>query len=433
MTAGPTTRPGRTATLALLFVSRALSQAGTSLQGIAQSLVVLTLPNGDHLVGLVAVVPTVAALLLSGVGGRLSDRFSPHAVLLCTQPLLAVIALGMGVAARADLLGAGGLVAGIVVLNLVAALGTAAWQVLISGVAGGARPGATLHTVAIDVGLIMGALVAAPTIAALSTGGAFILNAVSYLVPTVTLIVLRGGGQSGTTPALGGGRATVRQVLAGLPHRRELAAVVVAATAAALVGTSLPTLLLLLIHQEWATDVAVYGVFLGAMSAGSLVGGVLTWRWASSARGVHIEATLLGVLVLAVAAMPTRAATLVVLLPVGFLFLTLRVGVTAYVQRMAPSYARATTVALLSVVLAGAQIIGTTGFTALSAAIGARRTIAVAGLLLIVSAALVVGALARTRRSHVARHRSPRTPAGRAAPAGRSAPAGRERGSELVS
>ncbi|GAA1650445.1 MFS transporter [Actinoplanes couchii] len=395
--------------LPLLFTSRALSQTGTSLQGIAQSLIILAIPGGDRLVGLVAVLPTVSVLLLGGVGGRLADRFSPRAVLLGTQPALAMIALGMGLGKPGD----AGILAGVVLLNLVAALGTAAWQVLISGVTGDGRirPGTIVNTVALDTGLIAGSLIAAPTITTLGTGGAFVLNAVSYAVPTIVLLLLPDARRTVTPRAF-----TARQLLAGLIRDREVVTVTVAATAAALVGTSLPTLLLLLVHHERATDVAVYGLFLGAMSAGSLIGGILTWRWRSSVRTVRIEAAALGVLVLAVAVASGTIVTAALLLPVGFLFLTLRAGVTTFIQQRAPAGGQATAVALLSLVLAGAQIVGTTGFTFLAAVLGVRHTIAVAGALLLLAVLAVLTVVAVLGRRHGNRDRpapAARVPAGR--------------------
>ncbi|HEX7304502.1 MFS transporter [Lentzea sp.] len=387
----------------MLFIARGLSQVGTSLQVIAQSLAIVSMPGGDRLVAVVAVVPTAAVVLLSGVGGSLADRFSPRAVLLSTQPMLALIALSMGVAGQAGVLGAGRLITGVVVLNLVASLGTAAWQVLISDATGGVeiRQGTTINTAALDAGLIVGAVLAAPVIAMSGSSGAFILNGASYLVTTLTVAALRGAAGSCETTVVRGERVTARHVFGRLLGTWETSAVVLTAMAAALVGTSLPVLLLLLVHQERATDGAVYGAFLGAMSAGSLVGGIVTWQHISTARRVLGEAIGLGLLVLAVACMPGTASTLVVLVPVGFLFLTLRVGVVSYVQLRAPAGGRARTVALFSLVLAGAQIIGTTGFTMLAAEIGARWSIAAAGLLLVIMVSAVLAWAARRRRPPV--------------------------------
>jgi predicted MFS family arabinose efflux permease len=370
---------GRRTTLGLLFIGRAMSQIGTSLQGIAQSLIILSYPHGDRLVGIVAVLPTVSVLLLGWLGGRLADRFSPRGVLLSTQPVLALIALSLGLGHP----GIVGLLTGILLLNLVAALGTAAWQLVISEKAGDgrARPGAIVNTVALDAGLIVGSFMAAPAVATLGPSGLFLLNAVSYLVPAAVLAGL--GRRRERPPATSTEQVTLRTVGRSLAGDRELLSALAGATMAALVGTGLPTLLLLLVHQERATDVAVYGLFLGAMSMGSLTGGVMTWRRGASARVVQIEVGVLGAAVLGVSAMSGTAMTVAVLLPVGFLFLTLRVGVTTLLMKRVPDRARATTISLMSVVLAGAQIIGTTGFAALATSVGARRTLAVAGSLLL--------------------------------------------------
>jgi hypothetical protein len=306
-------------------------------------------------------------------------------VLLCTQPVLALIALSLGLGRP----GIVGLLAGILLLNLVAAAGTAAWQVFISATAsdGRIRPGTIVNTVALDAGLIVGSLIAAPAVATVSASGVFLLNAVSYLVPTAVLVVL---GRRSRSPATSNEQVTVRKVAILLSSDRELLAVLAGATMAALVGTSLPTLLLLLVHQERATNIAVYGLFLCAMSVGSLTGGVLTWRRRASARGMQIEVGVLGVVVLAIAAVSGTAVTVAVLAPAGFLFLTLRVGVTTLLQQRAPAGARARTISLMSVVLAGAQITGVTGFSLLATSIGARPTLAVAGSLLLATGIAVV-------------------------------------------
>jgi hypothetical protein len=68
------------------------------------------------------------------------------------------------------------------------------------------------------------------------------------------------------------------------------------------------------------------------------------------------------------------------------------------VQLQAPAHGRATTVALLSLVLAGAQIVGTTSFSALASVVGARRTIALVGLLLVIAVVAISVATGLSRQ-----------------------------------
>src|SRR5262250_2544965 len=69
----------------LFWVGQLVSQIGTWMQSVGQAWLVLELTRSPFQLGLVTALQFTPVLLLSPVGGALSDRFAKRRVLLVTQ------------------------------------------------------------------------------------------------------------------------------------------------------------------------------------------------------------------------------------------------------------------------------------------------------------------------------------------------------------
>src|SRR5262245_23209981 len=77
----------------LFWVGQLVSQIGTWMQSVGQAWLVLELTHSPFQLGLVTALQFTPILLLSAVGGALSDRFSKRTILLVTQTAMMIQAL----------------------------------------------------------------------------------------------------------------------------------------------------------------------------------------------------------------------------------------------------------------------------------------------------------------------------------------------------
>src|SRR2546427_4182332 len=98
----PTPRPVRLGALRhrdfrLFWIGQLVSQIGTWMQSVAQAWLVLELTHSPLQLGIVSALQFTPVLLLSPVGGALSDRFAKRRVLLVSQTAMKLQALVLAV------------------------------------------------------------------------------------------------------------------------------------------------------------------------------------------------------------------------------------------------------------------------------------------------------------------------------------------------
>src|SRR3989454_11783657 len=79
----------------LFWIGQLVSQIGTWMQSVGQAWLVLELTQSPLQLGVVSALQFTPILLLSPVGGALSDRFAKRRVLLASQAAMMVQALAL--------------------------------------------------------------------------------------------------------------------------------------------------------------------------------------------------------------------------------------------------------------------------------------------------------------------------------------------------
>lgn len=177
----------------LYFASQLISLVGTWLQIIAQSWLVLQLTNSAFMVGLVSAMGFLPLLLFSLLGGVIVDRFHKKDLLIFTQVASMILAFILGVLVLLNLVNIWFVAALSFLLGVVNALDMPARQSFtIEMVGRDYLPSA----IALNMGTFNGARVIGPAIAGIliarfGTGGAFILNGISFVAPIISLMLMR--------------------------------------------------------------------------------------------------------------------------------------------------------------------------------------------------------------------------------------------------
>ena len=200
----------------LFFAGQGVSQLGTWLQLIATSWLVYRLSGSTFLLGLAAFALQIPFLVLAPVAGVFVDRLDRRKVLLATNAVASLQALGMFAVVALDIVQPWHLILGNLVLGVVNACDAPARQSILILLVGGRSdlPNAiALNSIMMNGARFLGPALGGAVIAALGEKWGFGLNALSYLVMLTALYRIRTG--SRTAPVEEG---LVRQMAAGLRY-----------------------------------------------------------------------------------------------------------------------------------------------------------------------------------------------------------------------
>lgn len=337
----------------------------------------------------------VARAAAMPIGGHLCDRLGPVRVLLIADVLRAVLLVGLAVIASVT----GPSVA--VLLPVSALIGACqgafvpgSFAVMPQLATGDLQQANALLSGALQIGSLVGPALGSAVVVAVGPAAAFGLDAATFAVSAVTLVLLR---SSAPAPAplpraVDDGRPTLRAVFTANPALPVILGVVLAGNLAS--GGVFAVALPALAHERFGA--AGLGLLLGALAMGALAGTALGARVRARRPAVVATAVLLAQTV-AQAAIPylgglagaaVAAAAFGVANAVGELVI-----VTA-VQRTFPPAVLGRIMGLIMLASAGAFPVSVVLITALAGSAGVAAVFPVAGA---ISAAALLAALSQAR------------------------------------
>lgn len=177
----------------LYFTGQLISLIGTWLQTVAQAWLVLELTHSVFLIGLVSALGSLPTLFFTPFGGVIVDRLPKKQIIIFTQASLMILAFILGILTILRVINVAEISILAFLLGLVTALDMPARQAFVVEMVGKKD---LASAIALNSGIFNGARVIGPavagiTIALLGTGGAFILNGVSYIAAIIALFLIR--------------------------------------------------------------------------------------------------------------------------------------------------------------------------------------------------------------------------------------------------
>ena len=303
----------------LYFSGLLLSTIGSWLQLTATSYLVYRLTGKASDLGYNVAFQFLPMLLLGTWAGAFADRFDRRTIMLCTQVLLALQALALGVL---DLTGNISLpvVWGLsLFLGIVGAMDNPARRGLITELVPQSQlsNAMSMNTTVMTGSRVFGAALAAVLVGPLGTGWLFVANGVSYAAMIYGIVGLR---KAEMVPAVKrpAGGSPVRDVLRYVRSNRRLSSMffvyVVVSTFAFNYSVVFPKLA----DVNWGSDDA-FGWLMTVTGIGSIVGSLITARFPRvSLRWLVINVAVLGVSNIAVAWAPNLFFAYLLCLPLGF-------------------------------------------------------------------------------------------------------------------
>ncbi|HYK76936.1 MAG TPA: MFS transporter [Daejeonella sp.] len=173
------------------FFGQFISIIGTWLQVVAQGWLVLSLTNSPFYIGLVTALSTVPSLLFSLWGGVIVDNFRKRYILYFTQSASMVLALLLGILTVLQVITLPVICIIAFLLGTVNAVDAPARQAFVSELVNREQLSSAiaLNSGIFNGGRIIGPGIAGFLIALAGTGGAFIINGLSYVA---VLLALKG-------------------------------------------------------------------------------------------------------------------------------------------------------------------------------------------------------------------------------------------------
>ena len=259
----------------LFWGGQLVSLVGTWMQSVGQAWLVLELTGSPFQLGLVNALQFTPILLLSPIGGALSDRWPKRRIILATQTLMMIQALALAL-----LVGTGRIQFWhVALLAAVYGVGRAvdipARQAYVTDLVGTADvPNAVaLNSVVFNGARIVGPAVAGILIARFGVTLAFLLNGVSFVAVLIALLAIRtdGGPDAAGRRSIGQGlREGVTYAARTLPIALTLGLLIVVS----LLVLNYNVLVPLIARDVLGEGAHGFGLLMSALGAGAVAGAV---------------------------------------------------------------------------------------------------------------------------------------------------------------
>ncbi|MFZ4616712.1 MAG: MFS transporter [Rectinemataceae bacterium] len=265
----------------LFWLGQLVSLAGTWMQNLGQSWLVLELTGSPAKLGLVSALQFLPMMLFSLVAGPFVDRFPKRKLLIITQTMLMLLALALATLTATGLIRYWNLLVLACLLGFVNLLDMPTRQAFVIELSGRDKlmNAVSLNSAAFNLARVIGPAIAGLLIEGIGIAPCFFLNALSFVAVIAALLRIDAGKKAvgGRFTGIGGVLDSAREGLRYILARREIA---------------LPLGLLAVI----STIVINYNIFIPTFARGPLGGGASGFGFLMTAIGLG---SLVAALVLA--------------------------------------------------------------------------------------------------------------------------------------
>jgi MFS family permease len=348
----------------LYFFGDLVSYIGSWMQTMAEAWVVWKLTGSGTAVGATFAFRFLPVLLFGLWGGVIADRFDRRKVLLVTQSLSAVLAIVLWIVAYTGVIQVWMVFALAVALGFVTVVDEPAKQAFVEEMVGRERvPNAVALSSAVrNSARITGPALAALVLAVLGTSirhesWVFFVNALSFVPLVFALTAMRVGELNRFHEP-----AARPQVREGLRYAWSLVDIRRTIVLVAVVGTlvyNFPTFLTLMASEGFHGGAGLAGFLMAILGVGTVIGGLAAATWArASARMVIGAAAALGLSLVVAAALSSRVAFVIALVPVGAMAVFFGTVANSHMQVSSALQLRGRVMAIYTLLTLGTTVVG---------------------------------------------------------------------------
>jgi MFS family permease len=342
------------------FAGQLISLSGTWMQTVAAIWVILTLTDSGVAVGLTTALQFLPMLLIGAWGGLLADRIPKRRLLMATQALMAIPAVGLFAVTATGVVTPWMVYLAVFAMGSVNAIDNPARQSFVIEMVGADRVvnAVSLNSVIVQAARIVGPAIAGILIATVGVVPCFGLNALTF-VAMIFALRRMDPSRLHAAPVAPRERGAIR---AGLRYVRRTPELLVPLALMALVGTlgfNFQVVLPLLAKFSFESGAMTYASLVSAMAVGSIAGALVNGhRGRTGPRLIAGGALAFGASALLAAAMPSLALEIVMLALLGAASVTFAATINSTLQLAVSPEMRGRVMALYSVVFLGSTPIG---------------------------------------------------------------------------
>ena len=342
------------------FAGQLISLSGTWMQTVAAIWVILTLTDSGVAVGLTTALQFLPMLLLGAWGGLLADRIPKRRLLMTTQALMAIPAVGLFAVTVTGVATPWMVYLAVFAFGSLNAIDNPTRQSFVYEMVGPDRlvNAVSLNSVIVQAARIVGPGIAGVLIATVGVAPVFALNALTFVA---MILALRGMDPQ----RLHAGPVAPREpgaIRAGLRYVLRTPELLVPLALMALVGTlgfNFQVVLPLLAKFSFESGAMTYAALVSAMAVGSIAGALVNGhRGRTGPRLIAGGALAFGASALLAAAMPSLALEIVMLALLGAASVTFAATINSTLQLAVTPEMRGRVMALYSVVFLHSTPIG---------------------------------------------------------------------------
>lgn len=342
------------------FAGQLISLSGTWMQTVAAIWLILSLTDSGVAVGLTTALQFLPMLLIGAWGGVLADRFPKRKLLITTQALMAIPAVGLFAVTATGVVEPWMVYLGVFAMGSVNAVDNPARQSFVIEMVGPDRVvnAVSLNSVIVQAARIVGPAFAGILIAAFGVVPCFGLNALTFLA---MISALRGMDTKRlhSEPVAPRGPGAIRAGLRYVARTPELAVPLALMALVGTLGFNFQVVLPLLAKFSFGGGALTYAAMVSAMAVGSIAGALINGHNGRTGPQLIAGGALaFGVAALLSAVMPALALEIVTLAVLGGAAVTFAATINSTLQLAVAPEMRGRVMALYSVVFLGSTPIG---------------------------------------------------------------------------
>jgi MFS family permease len=342
------------------FAGQLISLSGTWMQTVAAIWLILSLTGSGVAVGLTTALQFLPMLLIGAWGGLLADRIPKRRLLIVTQALMAIPAVGLFAVTATGVVAPWMVFLAVFAMGAVNAVDNPARQSFVIEMVGADRVvnAVSLNSVIVQMARIVGPAIAGVMIATVGVVPCFALNALTFLA---MIFALRGmdAKRLHTEPVAPRQRGAIRAGLRYVARTPELAVPLALMALVGTLGFNFQVVLPLLAKFSFDGGAMTYAAMVSAMAVGSIAGALINGSHGHTGpRLIAGGALVFGVAALLSAAMPALAFEIVTLAVLGGAAVTFAATINSTLQLAVSPEMRGRVMALYSVVFLGSTPIG---------------------------------------------------------------------------
>ncbi len=364
---------------AVLWAATVLGNIGSFMRDVASAWMVTELSSSPAAVALIQTAATLPVFLLAIPAGVLSDILDRRRFLIGVQVLLGAVSGTLLVLAHTQALTVEWLVALTFVGGIGAALMGPTWQSIVPELVPRSelKSAVALNSLGINIARAIGPAAGGLLLASFGAAAAYGLDVLSYVFVIAALLWWKRPQAEASAlneQFFGAFRAGVRYARAS----RELHVVLLRAAVFFLFASSVWALLPLVARRMLGGTAGFYGVMLGAVGAGAILGAVLLpqLRRRLDTDGLVLLASAVTAVVMGVLALaPPQWAAVALMLVLGLGWIIALTTLNGVAQAVLPNWVRGRGLAIYLMVFNGAMALGSLGWGLVAGRLGLPATL----------------------------------------------------------